>query len=115
WRRLVFNIAVSNTDDHLRNHGFILRSEGWELAPAYDLNPSVDKMGLALNIDMDNNDLNFELAKSIGVYCRLDEDKMNFILRDVFDSVCQWSALANDIGISKVEQDLMRLAFKTEI
>src|SRR5690606_13467584 len=55
WRRLVFNIAISNTDDHLRNHGFLLTREGWRLAPAYDLNPSIDKDGLALNIDMENN------------------------------------------------------------
>ena len=61
WKRLVFNILISNTDDHLRNHGFILCDKGWLLSPAYDINPSVDKNGLSLNIDMDNNDLNLEL------------------------------------------------------
>ena len=71
WRRIIFNIAISNTDDHLRNHGFILSNEGWILSPAYDLNPSIDKDGLALNIDTDNNALNFELAKTVGVYFRL--------------------------------------------
>ena len=55
WRRIIFNIAISNTDDHLRNHGFILTEEGWILFPAYDFNPSIDKDGLALNI---NNDIN---------------------------------------------------------
>ncbi|MGH2623414.1 MAG: type II toxin-antitoxin system HipA family toxin, partial [Sphingobacterium sp.] len=115
WRRLIFNIAVSNTDDHLRNHGFILKSDGWVLSPAYDLNPSVDKTGLALNIDMDSNDLDFELAKSIGVYCRLDEGKMNLIIREVLDAVYQWKSLANKIGISKVEQELMSSAFNREL
>src|SRR5690554_7886728 len=47
WRRIIFNIAISNTDDHLRNHGFILTNESWILSPAYDLNPSIDKDGLA--------------------------------------------------------------------
>lgn len=60
WRRIVFNTAISNTDDHLRNHGFILTDEGWVLSPAFDLNPSTDKYGLALNIDMESNALDFE-------------------------------------------------------
>lgn len=49
WRRIVFNIMISNTDDHLRNHGFILTKNGWILSPAYDINPSIDKSGLAIN------------------------------------------------------------------
>lgn len=73
WRRIVFNIAISSTDDHLRNHGFILTDEGWVLSPAYDLNPSVEKDGLSLNIDMDNNALDFDLAKSVGEFFRLDK------------------------------------------
>lgn len=60
WRRIIFNIAISNIDDHLRNHGFKLTKEGWILSPAYDLNPSIDKDGLALNIDMDNNAFGFD-------------------------------------------------------
>ena len=48
WRRIVFNISISNTDDHLRNHGFLLSNKGWRLSPAYDINPSIDKDGLAL-------------------------------------------------------------------
>ena len=66
WRRIVFNIAISNTDDHLRNHGFILTSKGWVLSPAYDINPSIGKDGLALHIDMDNNALDLDLTKSVG-------------------------------------------------
>ncbi len=79
WRRIVFNIAVSNTDDHLRNHGFILSEKGWKLSPAYDLNPSTEKNGLALNIDMDDNSLSFQLTKSVGDYFRLREKDMNII------------------------------------
>lgn len=63
WRRIVFNIAISNTDDHLRNHGFLLRDNGWHLSPAYDINPSIDKDGLALNVDQDDNSLDFTWLK----------------------------------------------------
>lgn len=112
WRRVVFNIAVSNTDDHLRNHGFILNDEGWELSPAYDLNPSIDKDGLALNIDMDNNSLDFELAKSVGDFFRLNQSEMDNILNEVFTSVKQWKEIAHKIGISRSEQELMQAAFR---
>jgi serine/threonine-protein kinase HipA len=111
WRRIVFNIAISNTDDHLRNHGFILTDEGWILSPAYDLNPSIDKNGLALNIDMDNNALDFDLAKSVGDFFRLDEKQMDSIITEVVNSIKQWKDIANKIGISRVEQELMRGAF----
>lgn len=111
WRRIVFNIAISNTDDHLRNHGFILTDEGWILSPAYDLNPSIDKDGLALNIDTDNNALNFELAKTVGEYFRLDEEQMNVIINQVLESVSQWKEVAARIGITRSEQELMEKAF----
>ena len=111
WRRIVFNIAISNTDDHLRNHGFIINEEGWELSPAYDLNPSIDKDGLALNIDMDNNALNYELAKSVGIYFRLDENQMNTILDEVFTAVASWKEIATKIGIPNREIELMEKAF----
>ncbi|MPS65496.1 type II toxin-antitoxin system HipA family toxin [Chryseobacterium sp.] len=112
WRRIVFNIAVSNTDDHLRNHGFILNDEGWVLSPAYDLNPSLDKDGLALNIDMDNNSLDFELAKSVGDFFRLNHSEMDNILNEVFNSVKQWKEIAHKIGIPRSEQELMQAAFR---
>jgi len=111
WRRMVFNIAISNTDDHLRNHGFIITNNGWELSPAYDLNPSIDKDGLALNIDMDDNALNYDLAKSVGMYFRLDENQMNTILEEVLTAVASWKEMATKIGIPKNEIELMEKAF----
>lgn len=114
WRRIVFNIAISNTDDHLRNHGFILNEKGWELSPAYDLNPSIEKNGLAINIDMDDNALDFKLAKSVGAFFRLNETEMNTILDEVLRVVRNWQSLADQIGISKEEQTLMAAAFNTE-
>lgn len=111
WRRIVFNIAISNTDDHLRNHGFIITNNGWELSPAYDLNPSIDKDGLALNIDMDDNALNYDLAKSVGMYFRLDENQMKPILEEVLKAVASWKEIATKIGIPNKEIELMEKAF----
>ena len=111
WRRIIFNIAISNTDDHLRNHGFILTKQGWILSPAYDLNPSIDKDGLALNIDMDNNNLDFELAKSVGEYFRLNNKQMETIILEVSEAVSHWKAIASKIGITRAEQELMTKAF----
>lgn len=112
WLRIIFNIAISNTDDHLRNHGFILTAAGWILSPAYDLNPSIEKDGLALNIDTDNNALDFELAKSVGEYFRLNEKQMKTIIKEVLEVTTNWKTIAKKIGISRSEQDLMTKAFK---
>ena len=103
---------ISNTDDHLRNHGFLLTGKGWKLSPAFDINPSIDKDGLALNIDMDNNALDFDLAKSVGEYFMLNTKQMDEILRQVNPVVDKWRTHANAIGISKREQEIMQSAFK---
>ena len=66
WKRIVFNMAVSNTDDHLRNHGFILTDEGWCLSPLYDVNPNSDGDVLALNVDEYSNLIDFELALDVA-------------------------------------------------
>ena len=112
WRRIVFNIAVSNTDDHLRNHGFILKEKGWILSPAYDLNPSVEKDGLSLNIDMEDNALDFDLARSIGKFYRLNEEGMETILKEVLTVVKDWKSMASKLGIANKEIEIMSPAFR---
>lgn len=112
WRRMVFNIAISNTDDHLRNHGFILNKNGWKLSPAYDINPSIDKDGLSLNIDANNNSLDFDLAKSVGEYFQLKEKQMDDILKEIKAAIKNWKTEATKFGISKTEIALMSSAFK---
>ena len=111
WKRIVFNIAISNTDDHLRNHGFLLTEKGWRLSPAFDVNPSIDKNGLALNIDTDSNSLDFELAYNVGEYFMLDKKNMDQILSEVKTSVSKWRIVASSIGIPRPEQDRMSSAF----
>lgn len=112
WRRIVFNISISNTDDHLRNHGFLLSNKGWRLSPAYDINPSIDKDGLALNIDMDNNAMDFDLAKSVGEYFMLNTKEMEEILTQIISVIAKWRIHANAIGILKKEQEMMQPAFR---
>ncbi len=112
WKRIIFNIAVSNTDDHLRNHGFVLQQTGWKLSPAYDVNPSIDKGGLALNINAIDNALDFELAKSVGEYFMLTHLQMEKTIKEVKSSVKNWRKIAAKIGISKSEQKLMETAFR---
>jgi len=113
WKRIIFNIAVSNTDDHLRNHGFILKEDGWRLSPAYDINPSIDKDGLALNIDTNDNSLNFQLAKSVGEFFQLNNQQMDKIIKEVTTATGNWKKIADKIGISRAEQELMTKAFKS--
>ena len=112
WKRLIFNILISNTDDHLRNHGFILTPEGWRLSPAFDINPSIDKEGLALNIDMDKNSLDIDLAKSVGAYFRMEKIEMDSVIDQVRSVVSGWQKLAAEIGIPSGEQMVMTAAFK---
>lgn len=112
WRRIVFNIAVSNTDDHLRNHGFLLTKKGWALSPAYDLNPSIDKTGLHLNIDDMSNELDYDLAFSVADYFNLKESEAKKIYDDVMLSVKNWEVIASGIGISRQEQLGMQEAFR---
>lgn len=112
WRRIVFNICVSNTDDHLRNHGFILTDTGWLLSPAYDINPVATGPGLKLNINEDDNSLDLDLAKEVAPYFRLDEKSADKIIEVVLKSVGNWKKVARKYGISNSEQELMEPAFK---
>lgn len=111
WRRIVFNIAVSNTDDHLRNHGFIYHKGGWVLSPAYDINPVTPANGLHLNITDNDNSLNVDLAMEVIEFFQLNKTAATKIKDEVLASVRQWEKCATDIGISRSEQLLMQSAF----
>jgi serine/threonine-protein kinase HipA len=111
WRRIVFYICVSNTDDHLRNHGFILADGGWILSPAYDVNPNETGAGLSLNISMDDNSLDLELALEVAEYFRLSNERAKAIIKQIKESVQDWSAESKRYSISKEEQDFMSPAF----
>ena len=111
WTRIVYNICVSNTDDHLRNHGFILTDGGWVLSPAYDINPIEGGNGHKLNIDSEDNSQNLELALSVAPYFRLDPEEAQLIIDRILDVVSRWQILAKKIGISRAEIERMSGCF----
>lgn len=112
WRRIVFSILVCNTDDHLRNHGFILTENGWVLSPAYDINPIETGVGLKLNISDDDNALDLGLALSVCQYFRLSTPKAEAIVAELKSVVKNWRIVATNLGISREEQTLKARAFK---
>lgn len=112
WKRIVFSISVSNTDDHLRNHGFILTQKGWILSPAYDINPNELGAGLSLNISDSDNSLEYDLAIEVAEYFRLKKEKAEEIIKDIKSKVSDWKTVANKYGISRIEQTMMEKAFR---
>ena len=112
WRRIVFSICVSNTDDHLRNHGFILTSQGWVLSPAYDINPVETGNGLKLNITENDNALDLKLALEVCIYFRLSQKRAEEIIEEVKTSIKNWRKIASKYGISNTEQELKSRAFQ---
>ena len=111
WRRIVFSICVKNTDDHLRNHGFLLTEKGWLLSPAYDINPNEYGKGLSLNITDADNSLDLNLAMEVAGYFRLSDDKASQIIQQVSAVVKDWKKVAADYKISNAEQERMSAAF----
>jgi serine/threonine-protein kinase HipA len=112
WRRIVFSICVKNTDDHLRNHGFLLTAKGWTLSPAYDVNANEYGTGLSLNISDNDNALELDLALEVAGYFRLTDTVANKIIKRVTAAVGDWKKLAEKYKISKVEQARMSAAFQ---
>lgn len=112
WRRIVFSICVSNTDDHLRNHGFILTPGGWILSPAYDINPVETGTGLKLNISENDNTLDLDLALEVCPYFRLKENRANEIIEEVKVAVRNWREVATKYGMTNAEQELKSRAFQ---
>jgi serine/threonine-protein kinase HipA len=112
WSRIVFNLLVSNTDDHLRNHGFILMpGKGWRLSDAYDMNPVPGSSGLKLNISEADNAMDLDLARSVAHYFRVDAETADAIIERGQAVVRQWPTIADRLGISPQEQKRMAPAF----
>jgi len=112
WRRIVFNICVSNVDDHLRNHGFLLQPTGWILSPAFDMNAVATGNGLKLNISETDNSQDLLLAREVAEYFRVKPQKTDTIIQQVITAVKEWRKEANELHIPKKEQDRMARAFR---
>jgi len=111
WKIIVLNIFVSNTDDHLRNHGFLLTEKGWILSPAFDINPDEYGTGLSLNISLDDNSLDLAVPLEVVELFRLNKERGLKIIDQVKRSVNRWRNVARMYQIPKVEQDLMANIF----
>lgn len=112
FRRIVFSIAVSNCDDHLRNHGFLFTSKGWTLSPAFDLNPDEYGTGLSLCINENDNALDFNLVREIAPYFGIMDSEADRITASIRRVVSYWSSLATSYGIPRSEQEAMKGCFK---
>lgn len=112
WKRIVFNMAVSNTDDHLRNHGFLLMKNGWRLSPAYDMNPQTDKDELSLNVNDEDNALNIQLAIETSKFFQLETAEAGRIAERICLIVREsWEGTARRYGLSRGQIETMRPAF----
>ena len=116
YRRMAFNVLVSNVDDHLRNHGFLLKdSSGWSLSPAYDLNPTPTDLKarvLTTNIDLDEGTCSVELVQDVAGYFGLDLKQARQVLRSVARATAQWRTVAAEAGVGGAQIDRMASAFE---
>ena len=112
WKRIVFNMAVSNRDDHLRNHAFILTDKGWILSPLYDVNPVPYGDELSLNVDEEDNSISIDLAVQTAVRFGISESdaeaQAEEILKIVRDN---WENTATGYGLTRKQIEEMRPAF----
>ena len=112
WHRIVFNICVSNTDDHLRNHGFLLNNDTWELSPAYDINPNPDSDWMQLAVDFNNATKDLRLALDTCSFYYLDKETALQEIKKIQETVTKnWQVLADRYNIPKAEQNRMKAAF----
>ena len=112
WKRIVFNMAVSNTDDHLRNHGFLLTNNGWRLSPAYDVNPIPYGEYLALNVSEDDSSISFDLAIETAEYYGITQKEAVKMVNQISKVVREnWEKTASGYGINRGAIEKMRPAF----
>lgn len=112
WKRIVFSMAVSNTDDHLRNHGFILTKTGWRLSPLYDVNPVPAGDELALCVNEDDPTISIELAIEVAPHFGIAKIEAEEIASNLLRVVREnWRKLAEQCGISRSAIEYMRPAF----
>ena len=106
YRRVAFNIAIGNTDDHFRNHGFLLTPKGWMLSPAYDLNPTSNGyQSLLINSSTNKSDLNLLLGSSEEYM--IGKDEASKIIQEVTNAIKGWRRMAVSLGIAKREMELL--------
>jgi serine/threonine-protein kinase HipA len=111
YRRVAFNVAVGNRDDHLRNHGFLLTAAGWRLAPAFDLNPNIEKADHVLNLDEADNRPNFQSVIDTAEWYGLSKNQGAGIVEQVLGVTRPWREHALERGIARADIELTASAF----
>jgi serine/threonine-protein kinase HipA len=111
FRRVAFNVAIGNRDDHLRNHGFVLGAAGWRLAPAFDVNPNIDKAEHVLNIDDADNRPSLETVMSTAAFYGITPERGKQIVEEVATAIDGWEDAARQAGISRGDVALTAVAF----
>jgi serine/threonine-protein kinase HipA len=111
FRRVVFNVAIGNRDDHLRNHGFLLIPEGWRLSPAFDINPNPDQADHVLNLDESDNRPNLTTVIDTSEWYRLSKDRGAQIVNEILAVTRTWRKAAATAGIAKADIELTAAAF----
>ena len=112
WKRIVFYMLVSNTDDHLRNHGFILEQKGWKLSPMFDVNPNIDGTSLSLNVDDNSGELDLDLPLLVAHKFGISEEIAVNIIERMQDTIKHsWKFKAKQYGISASEISMMEKCF----
>jgi len=115
WKRVIFNMAISNTDDHLRNHGFLLTENGWTLSPMFDVNPDIYGNALSLGVSENDKSISFELAIETAGYYDIGIHDARTIVADISKTIIEnWQTLAADYGLSKDAISRMKPAFTIE-
>jgi serine/threonine-protein kinase HipA len=114
YRRVAFNISVGNSDDHFRNHGFLLTARGWTLSPAYDMNPTVH-VYQSLLIDRHSNKADLQLLLDACEDYMLDKTTATQIIAEVVAAVKGWQPLATRLGITRREMDLFAEVFERTV
>lgn len=112
FRRVAFNICVSNSDDHLRNHGFFIEAKGLVLSPAYDMNPNIERRELSIAIDEVNANCDVDVALRAASGYGLGAARAAAIVAEVHAAVARWHDEASSAGISRAEQNRMQAAFR---
>jgi serine/threonine-protein kinase HipA len=116
YRRVAFNVLVSNVDDHLRNHGFLrIDKSGWTLSPAYDLNPvpaDLKARILSTNIDLEESTCSIDLLEASADYFALSLTEARSILKQVAVATSSWRTVALEVGVSSKAIDRMASAFE---
>ena len=111
YRRVAFNITIGNSDDHFRNHGFLLTPRGWTLSPAYDMNPTLNEyQALLINSNTNQADLDVLLDSSDEYMIGKDEAKR--IIDEVKTGVSQWKTIALRLGIAKREMEVFEQVYR---